>query len=130
MQCESRQHNYKQQLARPAYSMHDTTKSGRYEEDIGLGARRVSGEWAHFCIGLCPGNQPNRILVIVGRPDQRETKHERKRGPIKICSATSQFCEEKREQVSFSRITKAKSSTRQSMAAQGYSLQISGAMNL
>jgi len=34
--------NYKQQLARPAYSMHDPTKLMRRQQEIGLGARRVA----------------------------------------------------------------------------------------
>src|SRR5260370_28147517 len=52
-----RQQNYKQQLARPAYSMHDTTKSMRCRQDIGLGARRVPG----------PANQGDGYAGSVGR---------------------------------------------------------------
>ena len=40
---KGRQPDYKQQLARPAYSMYDTTESVRYQQDIRLGALRVPG---------------------------------------------------------------------------------------
>jgi hypothetical protein len=64
--------------------MHDITKSSTYEQDIRLGARRVSEQSAHFCIGFCLENpysseeRPTQVLAIVGQRDQRETKYVRK----------------------------------------------------
>jgi hypothetical protein len=69
--------------------MHDITKSSRYEQDIRLGARRVSATIGSFCIGFCLENpysseeRPTQVLAIVGQRDQRGTKvRKKKRGPI------------------------------------------------
>jgi hypothetical protein len=52
MPQKGRQSNYKQELARPAYSMYDAIKSRRYKQDTRLRAQRVS-EMSDLGAGHC-----------------------------------------------------------------------------